>query len=229
MHDPTFRFAYDGKDYGFFGDPKMPFIQKIKSSKTFYEIDFLEYVRSLDLDGAYIDAGCFVGNHSIYFANHCKSTKVFCFDADVLFRDLFVKNTEYNTDVSKLEYEECAIMGDPGWVDLNEHAVPGIIQCTDIKNLEVKDKGAIQAKTLDMLKPTFGSEHIAFIKLDIEGCELQAIKGATELIKEHRPVIAAEAWKHHEQMDLKDLFYKLGYEHIRTLKSGAPMLIFRSK
>jgi len=40
---------------------------------------------------------------------------------------------------------------------------------------------------------SYGFDNVGFMKIDIEGAELDAIRGATETIRESRPVILAEA------------------------------------
>ena len=43
---------------------------------TFYELKLLDKIKSLNLNGTYVDAGAHFGNHSIYFSKFCDSKKV---------------------------------------------------------------------------------------------------------------------------------------------------------
>jgi FkbM family methyltransferase len=224
-----FSFTYENVDYTFHGDPNMHFIKVIKGLNSFYELNFLKYIQSLKLDGIYIDGGCFVGNHSIFFANYCESDAVYCVDADNDFENLFNKNCASNLfNKDKVQYFNYALMGKEGYVDLNGDPSPNKLQCTDVKDLKVKESGDVLAKTLDSaFIELIGDKKLGFIKLDIEGCELQALQGGLELLKKHKPVIAVEAWHISEQVAIKNLLSKFGYSLIKQIAEGAPMLVFR--
>jgi len=47
---------------------------------------------------------------------------------------------------------------------------------------------------IDDVPEVMAAEKITFIKLDIEGHEAEAIRGASETILRHRPLIVLEGW-----------------------------------
>lgn len=63
----------------------------------------------------------------------------------------------------------------------------------------IQAEGAIQIKT-DTIDHVVGDHTIAFIKMDVEGSELEALKGATHVIRRDMPVLAISAY--HKQEDL---------------------------
>lgn len=225
-----FNFTYDNIDYTFYGEEKNHFMRDFRRNKTFYELPFLEYIKSLNLEGSYIDGGCFIGNHTIFFANHCKSTHVYSVDPDLYFNDLWNKNCKTNlVNKNKVVFLHYALMEKEGFVELNPSKTQPQLSCVDVKDTEVLEEGNIKATTLDFLfSRTDPNEKIAFIKLDIEGCELQALKGATSIIEEYHPVIATEAHTKNHQASLKDFLGKFGYTMSQIFTTGIPMLVFRN-
>lgn len=55
-------------------------------------------------------------------------------------------------------------------------------------------------------------EHCDLIFLDVEGFELEALKGATETIKKFGPLVMAERYENKEE--IVDFLVPLGYEEI---------------
>ena len=59
------------------------------------------------------------------------------------------------------------------------------------------EDGNTEARTLDGL---LGSERVTFIKMDIEGAEVEALKGAKEIIQRDRPKLAISAYHRAEDI-----------------------------
>lgn len=72
------------------------------------------------------------------------------------------------------------------------------------ENSRIAEEGDIvervEADTIDNIS---GDEHVTFIKMDIEGAELSALKGAKRTIGEKHPILAISAY--HKQSDLLEL------------------------
>ncbi len=123
--------------------------------------------------GIGIDVGCREGG----FAREMEKyfTHIHCFD----FRDkkkMFVKNV---MDMRKFTYHVCGI-GDR----------EGQAFTTSNKVGRIKDGGSVSIPmtTLD----SYNFENVTFIKYDIEGYELKALKGSEQTIKKHGPVVVIE-------------------------------------
>lgn len=227
----SFNFAYEGVDYTFYGEEKTHFMRDFRRNKTFYELPFLEYIKSLNLEGSYIDGGCFIGNHTIFFANHCKSTHIYSVDPDLYFNDLWEKNCETNLiNKNKVVFLNYALMEKEGFIELNPSKTQPQLSCVDVKDTKVLDEGKLKATTLDILFTQLDlKEKIAFIKLDVEGCELSALMGAMALLKEHKPVIATEANTPQHRKDLEGFLGQFGYIIVKVFTTGMPMLVFKPK
>ena len=92
----------------------------------------------------------------------------------------------------------------------------------------VNDSGSTPVKTIDSL----GYTAVDFIKLDVEGSELAALKGATETIKRSKPILMVECKKsdhrsvHSDTKEVRELLDNLGYKeagYIRHDKFFVPV------
>ena len=124
-------------------------------------------------NGIGIDVGCREGG----FAREMEKefTHIHCFD----FRDkknMFEKNV---IDMNKFTYHVCGIGEKEGTAFTTSNKVG-----------RIKDNGnvTVPMATID----SFNFENVTFIKYDIEGYELKALKGSEQTIKKYNPVVVIE-------------------------------------
>jgi len=93
--------------------------------------------------------------------------------------------------------------------------------CSESGHSRVSDNGeglAVPMTTLDSWRAASSVQKIQAVKLDIEGGELWALKGAQRLLREERPVLVCEVFEGLEQRsgyrcdDLLSLLQQLDYE-----------------
>ncbi len=142
-------------------------------------------------NGIGIDVGCREGGFAREMENNF--THIHCFD----FRNkknLFKKNV---IDMNKFTYHVCGI-----------GAEKGTTYTTSNKVGRIKDRGDVKIpiETID----SFNFENVTFIKYDIEGYELKAVKGSEQTIKKYNPVIVVEQNK--GNLDSVNLLKSWGYE-----------------
>jgi len=221
------HFTYQKVDYTFCGPEMTPLMNTYGSTKTFYEIRLLDFIAKQNLEGVYIDCGSFVGNHTIFFANHCKSTKVHSVDADQYTLEYFNRHCSDNLiDKSKVTHTLCAVMEKIGFVNMDPPKKRPIVSCLEVNELKVVEQGSVPATTLDILFKD-AEEPIVFIKLDIEGCELQALQGAKEILAKHGPMLAAECQTKQEVTALTTYLVTQGYTLHKEIRMGSPMYIYK--
>ena len=83
------------------------------------------------------------------------------------------------------------------------------------------EEGDIKVVTLDsIIKPGFTPRKVDFMKLDVEGCEAKALRGATQILTEDRPIMVIEINRYCEQQhnggsydEIKSLLSQFGYLH----------------
>lgn len=88
-----------------------------------------------------------------------------------------------------------------GWGSLNRDNLPGAQDFIEL---------SVQLKRLD----DFGISKVDFIKIDVEGHEIEVLKGGANTIQRSRPVVVIEAKDDHVRT-VKLWFEKLGFRQIR--------------
>ena len=141
-----------------------------------------DYVKQTKRCHTYLDIGVNIGTHSIVYSKIFKS--VISFEPD----DYNYNQTKENlliNNVTNVELMNKALGSKKGFVKKLQHSnhSRGCI-FTQLTN----DNKGIGQITLDSLK----LNNIDYIKIDVEGNELDIMKGAIETIKENKPIIEFE-------------------------------------
>ena len=123
-----------------------------------------------------------------------------CFD----FRKKYTRHFHLNIkDHKKFKYQIYGISDQAQDILTDKLEKSGHIkECTDPK----KERVIKKLRTLD----SFGIENVGFIKMDIEGYELKAIKGAEQTIKSTWPVIVIE--QNQGNIHAQELLESWGYK-----------------
>lgn len=136
-------------------------------------------------DGCFVDCGAYIGNIAIQFASVYGKEKIYCFEPDV---ENYKKLKENVKDLN-------AIVINAGcWNKKTTLRLSGQGESSRIGN-----EGDIEVNVVsvdDVVK----DDKVAFVKLDVEGSELQALKGMQKIIKRDMPILAISAY--HRQEDL---------------------------
>lgn len=74
---------------------------------------------------------------------------------------------------------------------------------------------SVQVRTLDNVWDEVGNPSVAFIKMDVEGAEINVLLGARRLLTNCRSTLLVEANSAEHLVRLQDHLCRLGYRHIR--------------
>lgn len=181
-----------------------------------HELLFL--ARHLKSNMVFIDAGANIGLFTVWAARRVNSGKVIAFEPVPTMADWLSRNIEINY-LNNVIVERCGLSDHEGILPIYEiessheglsTLYPGALQRSRVTDVPVR--------RLDDLFPAYNLDRLDFIKIDIEGGELPALRGAEELIQKFRPVVMAEinegtyASAGYKPSDVYEFFRKLKYK-----------------
>lgn len=147
----------------------------------FYEQHMLDFIASLNLYGIAIDVGAHVGNHTVYFATKCNFDYVIAFEPNPLAKHVFKENTRGLENVCLIGK---AVTDAEKYVRLEMNdGLSGQTKAID------DPAGEIVSTTLDRELPTTS---VSLIKIDVEGREIDVLKGSTSLLNRYKPHLFIE-------------------------------------
>ena len=169
----------------------------------------------------FVDCGCNYGFYSFYTASLSEQNKIISIEASKETLDEFTKNLNlnnfkninfFNNSVSNSIGENVTFFESKNdWESSQTHS-----------NFRLSSNFKIKSITIDnLLKNYFLDDFIVIIKLDIEGNEINALKGAMEVIKKAEPLIIIEfsiySFENLDNIDyLKNFLIKYNYSIFDT-------------
>lgn len=166
------------------------FVHEIVSGPQYFDNKFFKYKDN----EVFVDCGPYDGDSIIEFFMHVenmnlKSCKAYAFEPDKINYEKVLKNIrKYGLD--NVEVFNCGVANVNSKLDMEE-----IQNCR-----HVNEHYKIEMNKLD---DVIGDEKITFIKMDIEGFELDALKGAEKTIKKYKPKLAISVY--HNSSDLYEI------------------------
>lgn len=159
---------------------KFPEEQIIRFSYTQKKIYIDDDIVRPQKDEIYVDAGCYDGNSSLDFVQWAKGDvkRIYAFEPDE--RNYKMCEENLNECLTEVKLEKAGLWSEKSMLHFrNQHnASSGIDENGDIE---------VPVLSLDRV---VGNDRVTFIKMDIEGAELEALKGAAETIKSNKPRLA---------------------------------------
>jgi FkbM family methyltransferase len=161
-------------------------------------------------DFVVFDIGANIGVFTCFAANVVKKGKVFTFEPVSFVFDLLKKNTrEYdNVECYKIgfgsEIDEKEILirqWNPGYSTIQDSPIERPHQSFDLKE-------KVEILTLDSFVKEKNLEKIDFIKIDVEGYEIEVLKGGIETIKKFRPILGISLHNPFFEKEIRTIFEK---------------------
>jgi len=186
----------------------------------YYEPEMIEFIKDNYKGGMFIDVGSCIGNHTMAFSTLADGVISFepipfvCFhQAANLFLSRIRNVVIYNVGLSNKNGILRANIIGPEWSNLGG----GTIQ----KNGEIK----IPVVKLD----SFKFKNVKLMKIDVEGHELNVIKGGMKTIKESKPDLFIECSTEKRFKEIYDYLQSLrvGYKfYDRKVFNNTPTMLF---
>lgn len=155
-------------------------------SKSFYKPDFRAVEKLLGPGDTAVDVGANVGTHSIMMARRVAAAgRVIAFEPTPTTASLMRENLSLN-GVRTVDLVEAAISDAPGSVQMNvfdqRYSAWNSRGAPIVDGIAPVETIGVRSETLDAAMRACGVERINFLKIDVEGFELEALRGATGLL-----------------------------------------------
>lgn len=187
--------------------------QCIFYGQKYYENDYLDYlcdewhggiIGKVVKDGTILDIGSNIGNHSLFFLLERGARFSYCFEPAKETFDILKKNMEINHLESRTKLFHAGVGAGSG---------KGCIAFSRKKNtaytqIEMQDNGDLEIIGIDDLNI---KRKINFIKVDVEGFELEVIKGMVNTLEKDRPMMMIEIWTRNLE-EIHKIMDPTGYE-----------------
>jgi FkbM family methyltransferase len=184
-HDVAFTAA--GKSLSLsFATAEDHIAQVIRQTGNFYEAEMLADARSrLFYPARAVDVGAHVGNHTVYFA-HVLGVSTVSFEPNpVTFRHL-AANVAANGLTELCTLCNLAV----GAATDKARAALASAENSGMATVELDPQGPLEVVALD--QALGGEPRIDLIKIDVEGWELDVLRGAAGILARHRPLLYVE-------------------------------------
>ncbi len=173
----------EGREVSFYVQDETDLIQREHAQGRFYEREELDLIRSHFTGGCFIDVGAHIGNHTVYAAKYLNPSRVICIEPNPRAIEILSLNVRLNglDSIVDRRYLGIGLSSAPGLGKLHEPQQnnSGAMQI-------VAGEGDVRLAAGDDL---FHVENPAFLKIDVEGMEMEVLRGFERLIARCSPII----------------------------------------
>uniref|UniRef100_UPI00356B0112 FkbM family methyltransferase n=1 Tax=Marinobacter sp. TaxID=50741 RepID=UPI00356B0112 len=215
-----FSINADGKQYAIIlPDWETDYIQGMLANKAVpYELDMLQAMRDvLDADDLVLDVGANIGNHTLYLAM-VVGCCVFAFEPNAQLANPLQESIAANKLDNRVTLIAKGVGAAPGtgaFLDLKPDNL-GAQSLTLIEGSDSSQHGALEVIPLDSLE---FDRPVKAVKVDVEGMELDVLKGASKLLEKDRPELFIESQKVEQFAAIHDHLERLGYVYWQTFNA----------
>jgi len=151
----------------------------------FFEKYGLDYIKSKEKlkNSTIIDCGAYIGDSAFIFEKELNPKEIICIEPDEKNYEILLENIKLNNLANKIKAIKIAVGNKEtkGNIILNGESGAYIVET---------EKGEVSIFTIDnLIFNLLEVSKVGLIKMDIEGYELLALKGAEEAIKKFKPVL----------------------------------------
>ena len=186
-----------------------------------YEKGILDFIaRNYKSEGVFVDVGANIGLMSLFTASVFKNGKIIAIEAHPVTAEILKKNIDINS-LSNIEVKQVALGNEIGetkifdnW-QVNRGGASLVVHDNDSKSYPVK------IEKLDNIITT----PVSMIKIDVEGLELDVLKGASNTILKSKPILIVEISDQRTSTlspsnEIVDFIEDFGFYKLYKLKGG---------
>ncbi|WP_158646833.1 FkbM family methyltransferase [Azospirillum brasilense] len=191
-HPIVINFVVSGVKVGFAIANPFDMIHRHYLRRMFFEQEELDYLRELVPAGsAILEIGANVGNHVVYYGLFMAPRRIIAVEPNPAAMHFLKKNVEINRlDPAIITFLECGVGDRAGSFDLSvaDEANLGAARLVPAAG------GRVAVHPIDDLV----QERVDFIKINVEGMEMETLSGARNTIALHRPILFIEVMNANE-------------------------------
>lgn len=193
------------------------------------DFNYYEHFYKTKTDDIVIDAGANMGHIAIFFSKKVGGNgKVYCFEPDKFNVGKLDSNRKLNDDLAdNIIIEDLLLWNENILVDFEEAGTVGSSAVWFSENATIVKK---QAVTLDSWAEEKQLSKLDFIKMDIEGAELEALDGAVNVIEKLKPNFAIASYHivngEPTYIKVEEFFKKLNYPYKTITFRGNEIITF---
>ncbi|MFK7943651.1 MAG: FkbM family methyltransferase [Paracoccaceae bacterium] len=196
----TVDIHHEGTHFRFFVANPFDYIQAHHARGTLYEPASLAMIaKHFPPGGTFVDVGAYIGNHAIFAAMHLGATEVIAFEPGLEAHTILTVNKALN-DLTRFEIRKEALSDAAGEAVLMTpaplHLGRNHLVRTDTgqKTDPEQKKSTGPGQRVPVLRgdDALADRKVSFLKVDVEGHEMQALRGCNKVIAAQRPFIFAE-------------------------------------
>jgi FkbM family methyltransferase len=185
------KFDYRGRTYVIAGYDERDYIfKRIQEEQTFFEQATLEFIAKRRLRGTYLDIGANIGNHALFFLTQTECEQLIAVEgnADVIpiLKSNLARNLPAGGNYTVVE----DFLSNDAQVFFNRDRT-GNVGSSFLTRVQLGlDSHPVSARRLDEIVDA--NMKVSYLKLDVEGHELEVLKSGSALLRSDRPEICVE-------------------------------------
>lgn len=182
-----------------------------------YEEEFFEFLNLIP-EGTILDIGANIGITTVPIAKKFPAATVHSFEP-IPANNAALKRIIKHYKLTNVQLHEIALGEEPGELKLVVPIVQGV-RMQGLSHVHVPgqddewntgDIYNIPMMKLDDIPALLKEQKIAAIKIDVENFEYYVLKGGSQLLTKHKPVIYCELWENEMRQLVMDLLKSIGY------------------
>jgi FkbM family methyltransferase len=203
----------DNGDYKMYYHPLILF--EVLMMSGLWEI-YVKRVLTVATNDVFVDVGAHIGSYAIPIAKNAQ--KVIAFEPNKDSFDLLTKNIALN-HLTNIEAHNIAVSKKRGAVSFiygHESIYSMIMDSDQSTNVEVTENAKPNNNNIHLVNTTdldsalSKEDRVDWIKIDVEGHEVDALEGAIQTIRIHKPKIIIEIWPKN-MAKIKTMVHSFGY------------------
>lgn len=163
-------------------------IQSHHATGQFYEMEELEIIRRWCPPGAvFVDIGANIGNHALFALKFLHVARLIPFEPNPVAIEVLRSNLDLNGEADRCDLTHLGF-------GLSDQAQAGLQIELDQPETNLGGGRLVEGGDLTVIRgdDALATTHVDFIKIDVEGMEIKALRGLSQTIANSRPVFFIE-------------------------------------